>query len=468
GGQFYRNLWHNTRSTGEGLIPGGESVSFGTTTSAGETTEETRTVGTYLEQAVSFGDRMFLAASLRGDDNSSLGKDFDFVLYPKMSASWEVSKEGFFPGWDAVDNVRLRAAWGRAGIQPRVTDALLTYDLFPVVVDGEPELGARVSTAGDPGLRPERSSELEMGTDLEMFGGRLGATVTYYRKRTEDALAFRALPPSLGVARSRRENIGVVSNRGWEFDLAVVPSSGEDVNLVFSANVSFNRNRIEEICATRENGSCDASPIRVGSFNWHRAGYEPGAFWDVPILGHNDLDGDGFVDRGEVLTGDTAVYFGPSQPTRLVNVTAQLTLFRRLTLAALVDHQGGHVQYNFTGVFKCLGYACRPAIDPATSNADQLSAVAARERIQSAFIEPAWFVRLRELSLSLRFPDAWADRMGAEGLSVTLAGRNLARFDDYRGLDPETNSQGQAAFDTLDLAGFPPNRYWTGKIGVTF
>ena len=92
---------------------------------------------------------------------------------------------------------------------------------------------------------------------------------------------------------------------------------------------------------------------------------------------------------------------------------------------------------------------CRPAIHPQTSTQAQLEAYAARERLQSAFIEPAWFVRLREVSLSIVLPRAWAGSLGADQLSLAVAGRNLMRLDDYGGLDPETNSAGQASFDTL-------------------
>ena len=289
GGQFFRNLWHNTRATGEGLIPGGESVSFGTTTSAGETTEETRTVGTYIEQGVAIGDRLYMAASLRGDDNSSLGKDFDFVVYPKVSASWELSREAVLPVLGrggptcACEVPGAGPAYSRTSPTPSSP-----YDLFP-------RRRRRPAGAGAPGfarrairgLRPELSSEIEVGSDIELLGGRLGATVTYYNKRTEDALAIRRLPPSLCVVGARRENIGVVSNRGWELEVAGVPLAGSDFYLTLSANASFNRNRIEEICVRTEDGTCDASPIRVGSFNWHRVGREPGAFWDNPILGHD-------------------------------------------------------------------------------------------------------------------------------------------------------------------------------------
>ena len=41
---------------------------------------------------------------------------------------------------------------------------------------------------GNPDLKPERASEIEVGFEADMFGGRLGVDFTYYNSRTKDAL----------------------------------------------------------------------------------------------------------------------------------------------------------------------------------------------------------------------------------------------------------------------------------------
>jgi hypothetical protein len=59
-------------------------------------------------------------------------------------------------------------------------------------------------------------------------------------------------------------------------------------------------------------------------------------------------------------------------------------------------------------------------------------------------------------------------RVGVDGLSLTLAGRNLATWADYKGFDPEVNYQGQANFTTADFSTLPPNRLWTVRIDANF
>src|SRR6202047_997954 len=67
------------------------------------------------------------------------------------------------------------------------------------------------------------------------------------------------------------------------------------------------------------------------------------------------------------------------------------------------------------------------------------------------FDEPGWFIKMRELSLTLFAPDGWARAMRASRVSLTLSGRNLWTITDYSGVDPEVNAFGQDNFSTSDF-----------------
>ena len=57
----------------------------------------------------------------------------------------------------------------------------------------------------------------------------------------------------------------------------------------------------------------------------------------------------------------------------------------------------------------------------------------------------------------------------ADGLRITLAGRNLAVWTDYTGIDPELNSGGSSTnFGTQDFLTQPPLRYWTARLTFNF
>jgi hypothetical protein len=85
-----------------------------------------------------------------------------------------------------------------------------------------------------------------------------------------------------------------------------------------------------------------------------------------------------------------------------------------------------------------------------------------------AFLEPGWFIKLRELSLTFELPDHWARRFRASRMSLTLAGRNLWTITDYTGVDPEVNAFGQDNFASSDFESQAQVRYWTARLNVGF
>ena len=111
--QYYSRTSQSLSASGEGFpAPGLSTVgstSVNRTGSAGFT--EVASVGMFVQEEIQWNNRLFLTAAARADDNSAFGKDFSFVIYPKLSASWVLSEEPFFHV-GAIDQLRLRAAYG--------------------------------------------------------------------------------------------------------------------------------------------------------------------------------------------------------------------------------------------------------------------------------------------------------------------------------------------------------------------
>src|SRR5690606_21286281 len=110
--------------------------------------------------------------------------NFSFVTYPKVSGSWVVSEESFLEDADWLSTLRLRGAWGRAGTQPDVFDAVRTYE----PVDGfDGNAAIAPDNVGNPDLKPEVGDEIELGFDLSLWDERISTELTYFRQRTLDA-----------------------------------------------------------------------------------------------------------------------------------------------------------------------------------------------------------------------------------------------------------------------------------------
>jgi hypothetical protein len=487
GTQYLREEAKAVEAYGANLTPGVETSLAGASSSffAGESNVRNATVSAYGQQQFAWRDRLFFNVAARGDRNSAFGGNLGWVWYPSLSGSWVISDEPFFPDLGALNTLRLRAAYGQSGLRPGVADALLSFESQSAVIQntGEPAFvfpTAAGGVLGNPDLKPERSRELEMGFETELFDNRLGLEVTHFNKKSTDALVRQPVPPSAGSTQGRFVNIGEVNNRGWETALRAHPIRTSNVGLDLTLSGSFVRNRLVSL-GTDAQGN-PIPPIVLGSRQRHVEGYPLGGFWMIPIESFNDADNNNLISPNEVVTGvrradgtlkaDSVAFFGSPFPTREISLNANFSFRRWLKVSALFDHKGGQKQINMTRAWRCVSAAnCAEAYDPNTPLALQAAMVARLFKTGntwSGFIEDADFTKFRELSLTLGAPQGWIERFGASGLSLTIAGRNLHTWTNYTGFDPEVNFGGTANFTTGDFATLPANRQLSARIDITF
>jgi hypothetical protein len=377
-----------------------------------------------------------------------------------------LSDESFFPEVPSLSSLRLRAAWGQSGLRPRFRDALQYFSGVTAAGTSSDEPGFVITGAGNADLEPERSREIEVGFDAGLLNDRLGIQLTHYDKVSRDALVQQPLPPSLGSAASRFQNIARVSNRGWELTVNAEPIQRDNVSWSVTMTGSTNRNRLDQL---GEN-----PPIIFGlngDTQRFAEGFELGGYWQLPILGVDDANGNGIVDIGEVEVGDTAVYLGRALPNRELSLSTSVTLLKRVRLNGLFDYKGGNRLFNATTWNRCAATAsvCTERNDSNTPLADQAKYVAFFQAgTVAGYIEDADFWKLRELSATFLVPSGWSRPLGARDVSLTLAGRNLVTWSKYSGFDPEVNGSGQSNFSTDDNTTLPPFRTFTARIDVSF
>ena len=472
--QYINYDFDRNGANGSNLVPGTVTPVGGAVQQVTAATTYTKTLGVFVEEALAFRDRLFLTGAVRTDQNTAFGTNFQKVFYPKLSASYVISDEEFFPRIAMLNQLRLRATYGAAGTQPGPNDALRFFSPVNVNVDksdvGGAVLGAsnNVGGVGNADLRPERASEFEGGFDAKMFDSRLNLELTYYSKNTKDALIQRILPPSAGVASSRFENLGRVKNAGLEalINAQLVQKEAFGWDATFSA--STNANKLVDL-GTDPTGK--PIPNIVGTLIQQRAGYPLNSWWSRPITGYADANGDGMLSVGEVTVGDTAEYLGYSNPRHEASFTNGFDLFnRQLRITTLFDYKGGFLGDNDTQRIRCQNRLnCYEESDPSSPLNLQARSVALRDnaaRTQAGFIEDAHFVRWRELSVTYAAPSKIAARLRAESASLTFAARNLHVWTPYTGVDPESS------YGSLDVPNdfqtAPPPTYFTLRLNLGF
>ena len=463
GVQYVKNVFDRNGAFAENLAPGGTTVTAGSIPQADESTDKTVTIGAFVEQEFGFKGRLFVTAGLRTDKNSAFGKNFSAVYYPKLGVSWVVSDEPFFPKWSWLNSARLRGAFGASGVQPGTTDALRYFAPRTSNVDGLDAAAIVDSAIGNPNLKPERAREFEIGGEASLLDNRVNVELTYYNKRTQDALIARVVAPSVGGSVTRFENLGAVVNRGFEAlinaRLIDRPKFGFDV----SANLSYNTNFIADMGGV---------PPIIGTTTSQVQGYPINGWWQRPYT-FSDADGNGVITANEISVGPNMVFVGYANPRWEISGTTGFDLLdRKLRIEGLFDAKTGFYQLDGTERIRCQSRLnCRAEFDPTAPLWQQAAVVALRESgttTQYGYIERADFLRLREASATYELPATVARAFRAERLSFTVAGRNLWKTTQFAGIDPEANYFGGATGIVSNFQTQPPPTYWTFRLNVAF
>ena len=475
GAQYTKDVFYQNLASGQRLAGGSNDIDGAGILTAGQTTVVTAKVGVFMEQQLNLKDRLFVTGALRVDDNSAFGTDFNTVVFPKVGLSYIVSDEDFFPKLSFLNLLRVRGAFGTSGRQPNAADALTFLAPTAAALNGSSTPAVTFGGLGLKNLKPEKSSELELGLDAQLFSDRVNLELTYFSQRTTDALIGRVLAPSLGASdvvngiNRRIENLGRLSSRGLEVTLNSRIFEGKNFGWDITAAGSVLRNRLEELGT--------GIPPVINGIQRHTPGYPLGGFWERPILSYDDANSDGILTLAELQIGDTAVYVGSPTPTREASLVSTMSFANgRLRVHGQMDYKGGHVQYNLTEVFRCTatGNNCQAMHDPSTPLDKQARAVARRfgpGNSNVGFIEDGEFLKLREVGLTYTASSKLARAFGARTLSITGAGRNLATWTGYSGVDPELNGLGQNAFNGFGVNDFltqPPVRTFILRINAGF
>jgi TonB-linked SusC/RagA family outer membrane protein len=470
GVDFFRRNTKYVSAYGEDF-PGPGLTALSSTTSArtgSETSVENNTVGVYGQEQLGFRDRMFLTGGLRADNNSAFGANFKRVYYPKVSAAWVVSEEPFFR-LPYVNTLKLRSAYGQTGQAP------LPYSAVPFfTATTGPSGSAAVTPAsrGNPDLGPERGYETEVGFDAGFLNDRAGIEFTHFTGGTKNAILDRPVAPSTGYPGTQLVNAGKLTKHGDEIMFRATPIANGRTSWDLTFSTSTNHTKIVNL-----GGATFISPsanIR------HTVGYPVGAWWGKkvvdatidPVTGKSTAV---FCDPGPaggaaVLCANAPlVFLGNTTPTSEGAFTSTLSFFSNFSIYTLVDFKGGYKKLDGNRRVRChLFIECRENYYPKEFSPAIVGAVSSSAYV-SDLVNDASYTKLREISLSYNLPSSFATRLGAVRASVSIAGRNLHTWTNYKGLEPEASFQGGArGFGQWEQDVTPQLRSFVGTLRLNF
>ncbi len=430
------------------------------------------TYGYLINQRFDYADIAGISGGFRSDYSSAFGAGSKPFTFPRGDGYFRVSSLKF---WDnaglssRILEFKLRAAYGKAGIQPKPFDRYVT-------------LGTRVLGAGNgfyypasqsnPNLNVEISTETEFGTDIlvDVLKGdwlkTLNLSLTFWDRKTENAIYDVDTAPSSGVG-TVKSNAFSLASHGVQFSLNTAVLANSKFNWNMTTNFS---KQISEITNVVGNGQVVVLS-NAGSSNYVlRAGETVGQLYGYKLLtkvDQTDTKGNPYIapanqanyevaSNGYVVNtatkqpiGTTDLYsLGNSFPKFNMSFINDVTFRDFLSFSIQFDWVYKSHLYNQTKSWMYRDGISKDYENPITINGETGAWTAFYRGVYQAgsnngtkdyFYEDATFLRLRNVSAGVDFAKLF--KLPAfRKLQLVLSGRNLWTVTKYTGFDPEISS----------------------------
>lgn len=430
-----------------------------TTINATDNYDQYNNVSQMARLNYSYAGKYLLTATVRRDGYSGFGSDTKYGTFPSIALGWNISSEEFMKKYEWIENLKLRASYGKNGNQ-----AIGAYATLPQLsnqnylnTDKTPAIGYYTNKLGDPTLGWESTLGANFGLDFSFLRGRISGSIDYYNSTTSDLLLSRSISPVNGV-KSITQNIGEIKNQGIDFTISTINVKKGSFLWTTDFNISHNSNKIVNVGLTDANGN----PISDIGNTWFigqpisvNYGYVFDGIWqtndniassvqptakpgDVKI---KDVNGDGKI------TVDDKSIIASAVPDYIAGLTNTFS-YKGFSLSVFIRAVHGITKTNsllntyFDGRNGALDRQFWTPANPInTYPANRDDANPFGVGIFDRKTSNASFIRLQDISLSYSLPKEIVQKLKMKKLQVFANAKNLATSTDWIGLDPEFSSQ---------------------------
>jgi len=492
------------------------------TTSAG--TNQYRTMAVFGDLNIAYKDMLYFGATGRTDWSTTMPEANKSAFYPSVSLGFVFTELPMFSDNTVLSFGKIRGSWAKTAniAGPYNTSSYFfgagTGDGWTAGVNFpyQGETGFSLSTTlGNPNLKHETMKSWEVGVDLRFFGNRIGIDASYFNNLNEDLLLNVPIAASSGYT-SVYMNAASMSSKGIEISMDATVLQNKDFRWDLFANFTKMSNIVEQLAEGVENlflGGFTVPQVRavagleyrsIFGFDWYRD--------ENGVMLINDDPTDSHPDGYPMPDERSMVPIGDVNPDWTANVTNTFT-YKDFRLSFMLDIKVGGMLYNGTAfAMNYLGTTARTtnrevyytpegtidfARTPANNlvvfdgvmghvNADgtpystgvtNVRPVVLDENFFEGYgsnfgggpsvaaMEPADWVRLRDLTLSYTLPIKNKLIKNAE---LYFTGKNLWLSTPYQGIDPETNLQGASNGQGMDYFNNPGTKSYLLGLKVTF
>ncbi len=396
-----------------------------------------------------------------------------YGFFPGVMGGWILSEEKFLKSLNFVNFLKLRGSWGQMGNDqvnlPNSSTAatyqyLSTYGFRSYILGDAEQKTLFETRLPNENITWEVASNANLGLEGQLFKGKINFEFDVFSNNRSKILWFKnaSVPQSTGITLPA-QNIGEVSNKGFDITLGYNGKIGSSFTYTVGVNGGYAKNRIE---------FWDEAP---GAPEWQRTTGRPintyisyiydGVFKDQADIDARKLDYTAIVK--EIRPGDMKYkdYNGDGKITpddQVRNDFTQLPMFqgginisaqyKDFDLTILFQGAAGAKQYVSAGEMGNIGnylldiYENRWTIDNPSSVHPRIANRSDQyySNNNTYWLRSTDYIRLKNFEIGYSLPQKWGSKVGIKNLRVYASGINILTFDKLKVFDPETsNSQGQ-------------------------
>ena len=258
-------------------------------------------------------DKYLLTVTVRADGSSKFGDGNRWGVFPSAALAWRISDEAFMANTkDWLSALKLRLSFGTAG-NNRINSGLLytTYSLSgndsrnPFFNGTSTPMLEHGTYLYNPKLKWETTVTRKLGIDYGFWNNRISGSVDVYWNTTRDLLMKAEIPGNSGYSY-QYQNFGQTSNKGIEMSMDAVLVDKKNFSLNFTANVAYNRNRIDKLTTDSPWQSSNWAGSTISKYEDFRVeeGGRLGEVWGFRTNGYYTVYDPVTNPTGELVWGD--------------------------------------------------------------------------------------------------------------------------------------------------------------------
>ena len=187
---------------------------------------------------------LYLDATLRGDQSSTLPTSNNVYVYPSFSGSFVFSE--LLHAGNKLSYGKLRMSWAQVGSDTDPYQLGLVYTKSKYTYPGHTIGYINNSTIPNKDLKPTKTNSFEMGLETKFLNNRIGLDITYYTQKSKNQIMGMATSWTSGYTY-RLINAGEIDNSGIEITLNTRPIQMKDFSWDLNLNFSKNSNKVKRL-----------------------------------------------------------------------------------------------------------------------------------------------------------------------------------------------------------------------------